>query len=172
MKNRYQKGDKLVCPKCQKTNDLHAEYCWACYFDFVPNEAVSLSAVTRGEAQVGVKKDSPITGFFANFIFFLVFAALSFGIVYGSWFLFRWLWPGKPIAIFIAGWVGLLLLTWFSEGQLPEIDTDWTEYWSFNPFNFRDDHNRFVLQWHLILAIPRIVLFTIRLPFKLSSGKL
>ncbi len=32
-------GDQRVCPKCGKENDVKAEYCWACYYDFIPNKS-------------------------------------------------------------------------------------------------------------------------------------
>ena len=38
-RSKYREGDRLVCPQCGRENDLRAEYCWACHFDFVPNDA-------------------------------------------------------------------------------------------------------------------------------------
>lgn len=38
-------GNKLSCPKCQKENDPGAEYCWACYFDFVPEKGNSAGRI-------------------------------------------------------------------------------------------------------------------------------
>ncbi len=36
-------GDKRVCPKCGKENDAKDEYCWACYYDFIPNKFLKTS---------------------------------------------------------------------------------------------------------------------------------
>ncbi|MCK5534290.1 hypothetical protein KAI68_04170 [bacterium] len=43
-------GDKRLCPKCGKDNDVKAEYCWACYYDFIPDKSLKTSPeITKKE---------------------------------------------------------------------------------------------------------------------------
>ena len=37
-RQKFRIGDRLICPKCKQDNDLQAEYCWKCYYDFVPTK--------------------------------------------------------------------------------------------------------------------------------------
>jgi hypothetical protein len=59
MESRYQKGDHLECPQCHKPNDLKAEYCWACYFNFVPKASSVPKAAQRPGPGFPVAADRP-----------------------------------------------------------------------------------------------------------------
>jgi hypothetical protein len=152
----------LVCPQCKKANDLRAEYCWGCYFDFIPNTPKPSGGLPANQKEH--EKNKFLLTYFRHLLFIVVMALISWGIVYGSWLLFLIFFPGGSFKTFLTGWIVLLVLTKFAESQLPEPKSDMWEYFSLNPFNYHDNYNRFVLKWHLVLFLPRVVLHTLNLP--------
>jgi hypothetical protein len=155
-----QENDKLICPKCKVSNGLKAEYCWACYFDFVPNTAPKPSK----SPELKSKRMSPTATFFSQIGFYALMVFFSFIIVYGSWLLYRGFTP-KSAKLFFTGWTILLFLTWLSERHLPDPESDMSEYWSINPFNYKDNYNWFILKWHIVLFLPRVVWATMKLTY-------
>jgi len=150
-------SDKLICPKCQSVNGLKAEYCWACFHDFVPNTAIKTPT-----EPVQIKQRSALSQLLSHGGFHLVVFAISFGTVYGSWLIYNRHYPesAKP---FVTVWIALLVLAWFSERHLPRPEKNLDEYWSFNPFEYKDNYNWFVLKWNVVLFLPRIVLGSLHL---------
>lgn len=160
MTGSYQKEGQLICPKCNSSNGLKAEYCWSCYFDFVPNSSPKPSLSANDSS----KKMSPTATILTQMGFLLMMATFSFLIIYGSWLLYKAIVP-RSAKLFVSGWVVLIWLTWLSERHLPEPESDINEYWSLNPFNYKDNYNWFILKWHIALFIPRIVWITIKLSY-------
>lgn len=162
------KDDSQLCPKCKTPNDTNAEYCWRCYFDFKPDPIPRFARAADEPSRARLNSDGEVKiniGWISIFFRILV----SSGIVYASWRIVQWLgrdagWsPHLMLLYFWGGWIVILMLAYASEDELPPPETDWTEYFSFNPFNFDDDRNRFILSWHITLFLPKIVLRTLRL---------
>lgn len=167
---------ELICPQCGHANPAKADYCWECRYDFVHDDRVT----SKGAARKEPAKPRPIPPPYSNtvsrppaeqprmqvsLVLYLVELVISIVLVGGSWKLLALAYPHMTLIPFALGWTAALLLVWFSEGRLPEIETDITKYWSLNPFEFQDDINRKVLDWHVTLFLPRIVFRTIRHSF-------
>lgn len=119
-----------------------------------------------GEAAREMKKARE-QGSFGALIAGLVASTIIVG---GSWAVYAWADPEASLFWFTAVWAFALLMVKLSEGILPEVESDITKYYSFNPFNFEDDRNRRVLHAHVALYLPRIVLGTIRQTVALFSA--
>jgi hypothetical protein len=171
---------ELICPQCGHPNPAKADYCWECRYDFVHDARVK----SKGAARTEPAKPRPIPPPYSNHVerkpetprpqvslpLYLIELVLSAILVGGSWKLLAWGNPNMTVVPFLLGWTAALLLVWFSEGRLPELETDVSKYWSLNPFEFRDDINRKVLDWHIMLFLPRIVFRTIRYSFTVFRG--
>lgn len=79
--------------------------------------------------------------------------------------------PDMKLGMFVGGWAIALVMVKISEGVLPDPETDHTKYYSWNPFEYKDDMNRKVLSAHISLFLPRIVLRTIRRGFSLVFAR-
>jgi ribosomal protein L40E len=168
-------GD-LDCPQCGHSNPPKADYCWECRYDFVHDER--LKAAPRPAAPTSARKIPPPystprpqarSGEPREHISAFAFAMelmVSTVIVGGSWLLASAVWPDMHAGIFVAGWAIALTMVKISEGVLPDPETDLSEYYSWNPFQYRDDMNRKVLSAHISLFLPRVVLHTIRRGFR------
>lgn len=171
---------ELLCPQCGHSNPAKADYCWECRHDFVHDER--LKAAPRpapppprpakipppySTPQPEVKKPREHVSLYA----FAVELLVSTIIVGGSWALLRFALPDLSVLWFALGWAGALFLVMISEGVLPDPETDLTRYYSWNPFQYRDDMNRKVLATHLWLFLPRIVLRTIRRGFSVLFAR-
>ena len=166
---------ELVCPQCGHPNPPKADYCWECRYDFVHDERVK----SRGPARSEPPRPRPIpppytntverppeaTGPQVSLLLYLIELVVSVVLVGGSWKLLTFVYPQMTVLPFALAWTAAVMLVWFSEGRLPPIERDLSKYWSLNPFNFQDDVNRRVLNWHITLFLPRIVLLTIRHSF-------
>ena len=160
-------GD-LVCPQCGHANPPKSDYCWECRYDFLPDDrpkakqkpAIPPKPIPPPYSQTpsGPKPARPNV----SLPLLLIETAVSTVIVGGSWMLVSFAFPQVGLFPFVTAWAVALLIVWASEGRIPEIETDFTKYWSFNPFNFEDDRNWRVLNWHITLFLPRIVLRTVR----------
>lgn len=162
---------ELICPHCGHPNPAKADYCWECRYDFVHDERVTSKGAARQETRPRpipppysntVSKPPEKPKMQVSLVLYLVELMISIVLVGGSWKLLSMAYPNMTLVPFVLGWTAALLLVWFSEGRLPEPETDLTKYWSLNPFNFQDDVNRRVLNWHITLFLPRIVFRTIR----------
>lgn len=168
---------ELICPECGHSNPAKADYCWECRHDFIRDERVKEKVAARPAppprpipppysrpAQGDKPKPAAPAVSLVVYLFELV---LSVVIVGGSWKLLALAYPTAALLLipFLLGWMAALGLVWFSEGRLPDVEMDFSRYWSLNPFEFQDDINRKVLDWHITLFLPRIVLRTIRHSF-------
>jgi ribosomal protein L40E len=161
---------ELACPECGHANPAKADYCWECRYDFVHDER--LKALPRPatpprqprkipppystRAPETAKKRQPVS---------------LYAFVGGSWALLSLLYPEMHVGIFVAGWAIALTMVKISEGVLPDPETDVSKYYSWNPFQYRDDMNRQVLSAHISLFLPRIVLHTLRHGFALVFAR-
>jgi ribosomal protein L40E len=173
---------ELVCPECGHPNPAKADYCWECRYDFIRDERVKAKVASRPapapkripppysrEHQGGKQEKTAAPA--VSLVVYLVELILSVVIVGGSWKLLTLAYPTTALLIpFVLGWIGALGLVWFSEGRLPDVEMNLSSYWSLNPFEFQDDINRKVLDWHITLFLPRIVLRSIRHTFMLFRG--
>ena len=163
---------ELICPQCGHANPAKADYCWECRFDFIRDDRVKAKVAARPApppkpipppySRKPQEEAVAHAGPKVSLVVYLVELVLSVLIVGGSWKLLAMAVPTMTIVPFLLGWVAALGLVWFSEGRLPDVEMDFSKYWSLNPFNFQDDINRKVLDWHIMLFLPRIVLRTIR----------
>lgn len=169
-------GGDLVCPQCGHSNPPRSDYCWECRFDFVPDDRPLAKAKPPIEPRpiaprygVTPPEPKPVREKVSVF-FILTELVVSTVIVGGSWLLLSFAYPTLNVLLFMVGWGAALGLVVASEGRLPEVETDVSKYWSLNPFNFEDDRNRRVLDWHIMLFLPRIVLRTLRHGFAMFSS--
>jgi len=159
---------ELVCPQCGHSNPPRSDYCWECRFDFLPDDRPK----AKQKPPIAPK---PIPPPFSqtppapkparpsvSFPLLLIELAVSTVIVWGSWMVLSFAFPTMGLIPFAIGWAGALLVVVLSEGRIPEVEQDFSKYWSLNPFNFEDDRNWRVLNWHIMLFLPRIVLRTLR----------
>lgn len=163
-------NEELTCPQCGHRNPAKADYCWECRHDFVHDERLKNETLApprpkvpppysvRPPEPVAAKKQRPHVSPYAFFMELLV----STIIVGGSWLLLRAINPGQRVLTFVAGWIITLAVVKFSEGRLEDPETDVSEYFSLNPFEYRDNKNWHVLNWHITLFLPRVVLHTLR----------
>lgn len=169
---------ELICPQCGHPNPASADYCWECRHDFIRDERVKAKVASRPAPPPKPipppysrkpQGDAPAAaGPKVSLVMYLVELVLSAVIVGGSWKLLALAYPTTTLVVpFLLGWTAALLLVWFSEGRLPDVEMDVSRYWSLNPFEFQDDINRKVLDWHITLFLPRIVLRSIRHTFML-----
>lgn len=169
-------NDTLTCPKCGHGNPAKADYCWECRYDFVHDERLKNDILSPPRAPVpppySVKPPKaqapppPKVSVYA----FMVELIVSTIIVGGSWWLLSAMVPDMPVLPFVAGWVIALGVVKLSEGRLADPETDVMEYWSLNPFEYKDNRNWHVLNWHITLFLPRVVLHTLRRGFLLVFG--
>lgn len=171
---------ELACPQCGHANPAKADYCWECRYDFVHDER--LKAKPRAADPAPRAKPIPppystpqaesarprahVT--FQQFFIELIASAIIIG---GSWALLAVAIPDLSAVWFALGWAVAVFLVIISEGVLPDPETDVTRYFSFNPFQYRDDMNRKVLSAHIWLFLPRVVLRTIRSGFALAFSR-
>ena len=173
---------ELQCPQCGHSNPAKADYCWECRYDFVHDER--LKAAPRPEAAPPPRRKIPPPYSTAqpaaraakprehvSMYAFAVEVLVSTIIVGGSWALFAWMIPDMSVAVFALGWAVALIAVKLSEGVLPDPETDITKYYSWNPFQYRDDMNRKVLSAHIWLFLPRVVLRTIRRGFSVVFAR-
>lgn len=151
-------GD-LTCPQCGHSNPPNSGYCWECRFDLVPDAVPRRPIPPPYSSSVAEVKAAGEHARGGMFVIGLLFSTL---IVWGTWAFFSWLYPSIGIIAFALGWTAVLMLVGFTERLVPRVETDLNEYWSWNPFEFRDDRNRAVLNWHIMTFLPRIVLSTLR----------
>lgn len=172
------KDGELECPQCGHRNPAKADYCWECRFDFVhddrlreakrtappppPPRAKPVPPPYSVPQEQAAKPRAHVT--LSQFLLELVAASIIVG---GSWALLARAIPDMSALWFALGWAGALFLVMISEGVLPDPETDLTKYWSWNPFQYRDDMHRKVLGAHIWLFLPRIVLRAIRSGFSL-----
>ena len=171
-------NDTLTCPKCGHGNPAKADYCWECRYDFVHDERLKNDILSPPRAPVpppySVKppptqqaaKPRERVSVYA----FAVELIVSTIIVGGSWMLLAKVNPGQRVLPFVGGWLIALAVVKLSEGRLADPETDVREYWSLNPFEYKDNRNWHVLNWHLTLFLPRVVLHTLRRGFMLVFG--
>lgn len=167
-------GGELLCPQCGHPNPAKADYCWECRYDFVHDERLRNTPRAAPAPPPPPKIPPPYSTPQArparsakprehvSLYAFSVELVVSAIIVGGSWALLAWAVPNMRVLWFAIGWAVALLLVMISEGVLPDPETDVSKYYSWNPFEYRDDMNRKVLSAHLWLFLPRIVLRTIR----------
>jgi ribosomal protein L40E len=170
-------NDDLACPECGHLNPRKADNCWECRYDFVHDKrVVSKGAippkpvpppytVKAAVAEAPSQQPQQVSRYA-----FIVEFIVSTVIVGGSWVLFSWIYSGMKILPFVAGWVIALAFVKFSEGRLADPETDVREYFSLNPFEYKDNRNWHVLNWHVTLFLPRVVLHTVRRMFAVVSG--
>ena len=171
---------ELVCPECGHPNPAKADYCWECRYDFIRDERVKAKVAARpapppkpipppySRTPQGDKAKPAAPQ--VSLVVYIVELLVSIGLLIGSWKLLAMADPEKAVVVFVLGWIAALGLVWFSEGRLPDVEMNLSSYWSLNPFEFRDDINRKVLDWHVTLFLPRIVLRTIRHSFMVFRG--
>lgn len=167
-------GD-LICPKCGHSSPPKSDYCWECRFDFVPDDRLKATrrpvpipppySTSRPDVQAAKPARERV-----SLTALLLELLVSTLIVGGSWFLFAAIFPSLDVIKFAAGWAAALVLVVVSEGHVPDVESDVSKYWSLNPFEFSDDRNRRVLNWHIAVFLPRIVLRTIQRTFAVLSG--
>lgn len=170
-------GGELECPQCGHMNPAKADYCWECRFDFIHDDRLREAARTAppppprarpipppySTRPAAAKPGKPgEAGSAYTFLFELVVSTIIVG---GTFALYIFAFRGAPVIYFVIGWIIALILVRVSEGVLPEPETDINQYWSMNPFQYKDDMNRKVLAAHIWLFLPRIVLHTIRRGF-------
>ena len=170
---------ELQCPQCGHSNPAKADYCWECRHDFVHNERLKARPApppppprkipppySTRQPDGSTRPRERIT------IYELAVEVLvSTLIVGGSWALLSVLYPDMKLGMFVGGWAIALVMVKISEGVLPDPETDHTKYYSWNPFEYKDDMNRKVLSAHISLFLPRIVLRTIRRGFSLVFAR-
>lgn len=173
---------QLTCPQCGHVNPAKADYCWECRHDFVHDERLKAAprparaeprpkpipppySTPQREAKPGKPRER-ITA--TEFVMELVVSSVIVG---GSWLLLAWAIPDMSLLWFLLGWAAALLMVMLSEGVLPDPETDITQYYSWNPFQYKDDMNRKVLSAHLWLFLPRVVLRTIRRGFSIVFAR-
>ena len=172
---------ELECPKCGHKNPAKADYCWECRFDFVHDERLREAARTAPpppppsarpipppySTRPPTPEQSKPPREHVSAYAFLIELIVSIVIVGGTFAIYSSLFRDAPVIYFVIAWVVALIVVRISEGVLPDPETDLGKYWSWNPFQYRDDMHRKVLAAHIWLFLPRIVLRTVRRGFSL-----
>lgn len=151
--------EKINCPKCKELNPFNSEYCWKCFYDFKPEPQSMRQPKFNSLNQGSSGKIDESKGEMTAFLIMLIFSILIVG---ASWWVFNFFYRAPDsLKIFCIGWVVLLVVIKLSEGLLPNPDPNPENYFSMNPFEYRDDMNRRILTLHVFLFLPRVVLKTI-----------
>jgi hypothetical protein len=162
------------CPKCAQPNPVAAEYCWACHFDLKPDAPVAptpaaasspRSAAARryatGPALPSLDVDStepaPPPPSILRAVLLLLASAVIIG---GSWWLLSQRKP-VPLGLFASGWGIVLGISLLALKLLPAPPSGWRNYYSLNPFEYRDNWNRWLRSVRIWTFLPGIVLATI-----------
>ena len=163
------------CPACQQPNEAAAEYCWACHLDLKPDAPVALpvAAATptvaaaplgpRARRLQGPSLDVPAPAESEppppSLALALALLAASTAIVGGSWLLFSQTRP-VPITLFAAAWGIVLAVSLLARKLLPAPPPGWRNYYSLNPFEYRDNWNRWLRSVRIWTFLPSIVIAT------------
>ncbi len=150
------------CRACQQPNDVTAEYCWACHLDLKPDAPVAPQPVTAARRDVVPmhvmpSEAEPPPPSLLRAVALLVASVL---IVAGSWVLYTYRRP-MPVGLFAAGWGIVLCVSLLCRKLLPAPPSDWRAYYSLNPFEYRDNWNRWLWSVRIWTFLPNVVLATL-----------